>query len=163
MAQVEIKAGAKFDILTEPELRAHTAGLVAGWMTEIARGIKFRRAAGQTNVAAGVWSIGDPEDKQDTLAPRPGFLWSVTNIAVAGNGYKLGTDTFGVNLGQVSSLTTVATGILRDRQWSPGALVVNPTDTISVSGVGTAAGPGTDVAVTLLVIEVPIQLAWQLL
>lgn len=154
----KINAGVEVDVLSEPEMRK----IFADWMVEIRRGVKFRKAGGQTNVAGGVWSIGDPGHGHDAMGPQPGFLWSVTNIAVAGNGFVEGTDTFSVFNGAASTLTVVATGLTRQISFNPGSFVVASGDWVALTGVGTGAS-GIDVGVTLLVAEVPEQLAWQLL
>jgi hypothetical protein len=151
--KVEIQAGAKMDIVTPAEMHA----ALRGFMAELVRSKKYRRAGGQATAAGGAWSI---PGQANGMGPMPGFTWSVTNIAVQGGAYTLGTDTFNVYFDANSGLAVVNTGVSRVDKYNPGALVLNPGDSLFVQG--TAAGAGTDVGVTLLVIEEPVQLKDQL-
>lgn len=165
MAVFKINAGVDVEVATPAEVREIAAGMLNGWREELRRGVKFRKAGGQTNRvagASGAWSIGEPAHAHDAMGPDPGFIWSVTNIAVAGGGFVPGTDTFSIFNGAASTLTVVGTGFTRQAQFDVGALVVNSGDWITLTGVGTGTG-GTDIGVTILLAEVPVQLAWQFL
>lgn len=154
---VEIQAGAKIDIASPDDVRREVRGQLGAWQTELRRGVKFRRAGGQATLAGGVWSLDD-STRTGSVGPAAGFLWSVTNIAVQGGGYVLGTDTFNVYFNQVSGLSVVATGITRQIPFDIGQVVLNGPEALAISGVGTGVA-GTDVNVTILVAEVPDHLA----
>jgi hypothetical protein len=156
MMKFKIQAGAEVDIISEPEMRR----IFADWMVEIGRGVKFRKAGGQVQLSAGTWRV-DSTTKIEA-GPQPGFLWSVTRVAVLGGGYVPGTDSFSIFNGDPSNLTAVSSAVSRSLGFGIGEMVIQPGDVVGMTGVGTGVN-GTDINVTLLVAEVPIQLAWQLL
>lgn len=78
MAEFEIKAGAKLDVLTKPELDDAITTGYRSWIQELGRGKKPRRFAQQGTVAA---------DNTLTLrvtGPNESCIWAVTRLAVSG-------------------------------------------------------------------------------
>ncbi len=160
MAEFEIKAGAKLDLLTQKELQAS----LAGWFAEITRGVRFRQFSAQGTVVGGVWTIGGSaaENRASSLGPEPGMLWAVTGIAVSGNGVIPGTDLFSVFIDEVTPSKLVDSGLTRSRSWDSPSLVLQGESRLAFTGAGTGIA-GTDVTVSGRAVEVPVQLAWQLL
>lgn len=155
--EFEIQAGAKIQTLTPDE----ASDMLNAWLKEIQRGVKFRRGGGQVTASATTFRM-DNAVRNGRMGPESGFMWSVLNVAVKGGQYKLGTDTFDVYMNDVSGLTVVATGVSRQIGFGVGQVVLNSQDFLVVAGGATDVN-GTDVNVTLLVAEVPVQLAWQFL
>lgn len=159
--KVKIAAGAELDLLSPKEFVDGLTAARAAWREELARGAKFRAVGGTGNKSGATWSISDAGHTHDAMGPRTGFVWSVTNIAVSGNGVVEGTDQWKVYVNSASPMTLIATGLTRYIQFNPGALVI-PSDS-SIAMTGAATGAGTDVFVSMRVIELPVQLAWQLI
>lgn len=159
--KVEIQAGAKLDVLSPDEMDDKLGKLSKSWMTELARGVKFRDLpATKTTVAAGTWSIGATGDQ---LRPNPGFVWAVTRLAVTGGGLVQGTDTYSIFKNDVSGAKTVRINQQRQSIFHQTELVLTESDSLIVTGVGTGVAVPPDVILAGAVIELPIQLAWQLL
>lgn len=154
--RVKIDAGAEFETTAPHEMK----GILSDWLIEVGRGVKFRKAGGQLVLAGGVFSLTSTSGIE--AGPRPGFVWSVTRVALAGGGFVPGTDTFSVFNGDPSSVTVMGSGFTRFAAFGLGEFVVNPADNVGLTGVGTGTG-GTDIGVSIMLAEVPIQLAWQLL
>jgi hypothetical protein len=146
----KLQAGMDLDLLTKDEVRAE----LKSWQAELVRGITFRTLSQRVDAAA-AWTM-------DPIGPAAGFVWSLTRVAVAGNGLVLAADTFNLFFGgATNSPGAIATGLLRQKEWDPGVLVVAGPRTVVITGAAT--GTGTDVFASLSVIELPVQLAWQLL
>ena len=146
----KLQAGMELDLLTRKEV----ADELKAWQAELVRGITFRTVDLRTDTVAGVFTM-------DT-APAAGMVWSLTRVAVAGNAIVLGTDAFAVYYDEVAFSRVIATGITRQKEWNPGAVVIGGPRKLIVSGPTTGVA-GTDVFGSLSVIEVPLQLAWQLI
>lgn len=151
----KLTGGAELDLLTKAEV----AEVLAGWMAEVSRGIKFRKFSASGVVNAGTFAVG--VNSAEHMGPSAGMVWSVTRIAVSGSGLVLGTDLWGAYANAASAASLIEGGLLRGRTWDPAVTVLNPNDTLVVAGVAT--GAGTDVTVSGAAIEIPVQLAWQLL
>lgn len=158
--KMKLQAGMDIDLLTESEVRGALADFATDWVKEMLRGVKFRKAGGQAQKAAGVFSI-DGSTQTGDMGPAPGMIWSVTNVALGGGGFVQGTDLVSIFHGDNSSLNVVRSGVTRDASFPIGVLVVGPGDYLTVAGAAT--GAANDVAVTLLCAEVPIKLAHLLL
>jgi hypothetical protein len=156
----KIQAGAEFDVLTQSELRE----TLDGWYVEISRGIKFRKFSAQGNVSAGAWAIGGQaaDNDKDPLGPAPGFVWAITRVAISGNGVVPGTDLYAVYVDEVTPTKLVTSGLTRGQIYDVGVLVLNGGERLALAGVGTG-GTGTDVTLSGQAVELPVQLAWQLL
>lgn len=156
----KLQAGAELDILSAPEVRQ----ILGSWFTEVTRGIKFRQFSGRAALAGGVWTIGGnaTDNRQDVLGPEPGLLWAVTRIAVSGNGFVPGTDAFSVYIDEVTPSKLIESGLTRGARWDVPIVQLNGGERLTLSGVGTGVN-GTDVVVSGQAVEVPAQLAWQLL
>lgn len=153
----KLQAGAELDLITEHEMR----GVLADWMAEITRGVKFRQFSARADVSGGVWTITQDRNNSDVLGPAGGMIWAVTRIAVAGNGFVAGTDTFSVYTDEITPSKLIESGLTRGARWTPPVVTLNGSEKLALSGVGT--GAGTDVTVSGQAIELPLQLAWQLL
>lgn len=156
--RVKLEAGAQLDLITAEEVR----NTLDAWYSEIMRGVTFRYIGGQTNQAAGVFSIGGASDSEDVLGPRAGFMWAVTRLAVSGNGFNPAADTFTVYINDQSPSKLVVQNIVRQQLFDMGVLVLTAKDRLLVTGPATGAA-GTDVTLSGAAIEVPVQLAWKLL
>ena len=161
--KVKLQAGAEMDLLTREEVRAELQAHGA-WRGEIARGVKFRDFSGQGTVTGAVWSIGGdtPNNDKDPLGPQAGFVWAVTRIAVSGNGFVPGTDLFSVYKDSISATKLIVSGLTRGTTWDVPTLVLNSNQVLALTGAGTGL-TGTDVFVSGQAVELPVQLAWQLL
>jgi len=155
-----IKAGAELDILTQKELRE----TLDSWMKEISRGVKFRKFSGQGVVVGGAYLIGGQGADNDTaaLGPQPGFVWAVTRLAVSGNGVVPGTDLYSVYVDEITPSKLVTSGLTRGQIYDVGVLVLNGGERLAITGVGTGVS-GVDVTLSGQAVELPVQLAWQLL
>lgn len=156
----KIQAGAEIEAVTPSELDDRLGKLSASWMTELARGVKFRQISGQGNVAGGIWTIGLTGDQ---IRPRPGFIWGVTRVCVSGGGFVAGTDTYSIFRSDVQPSKLIVSGLTRAKEWQPNVFVLNENDSLIATGVGTGAVAPFDVNVSGDVVELPVQLAWQLL
>jgi hypothetical protein len=149
--EFEIKAGGKLDLLTKAEAReAFTEAMV-----ELYRGVRFvTRAAQGTVTGAGALSIVD-----ETFGPESGFVWSVSRVSA------LLTTNQTVTLSKNEAAPSNFVGLVLA---SPGfavfdsrALVLNPLEKLVITGTGLTAAQV--VAVTIAAVEIPQQLAWQLI
>jgi hypothetical protein len=149
MAKFKLQAGMELDLLTRKEVLE----TLQAWHAELVRGVHFRSIVERTEQVAAAFSA--------TLRPPAGFVWSVTILALSGNGINLGADTFTIYRDEVAPSKLVASAISRQREWDAGVLVVEGPNALVVTGPATGVA-GTDVFVTGAAIEVPEQLAWQL-
>jgi hypothetical protein len=149
----KLEAGMDLDLLTRDEVRRE----LQGWQAELVRGITFRTLSLRGDQSGGTYTLTTQKD-----GPAAGMVWSLTRVAVAGNAIVLGTDSFSVGYDDTSFGHVIATGVLRQKEWNPGGVVVPGPRSIVVYGAATG-GTGTDVFASLSVIEVPMQLAWQLI
>jgi hypothetical protein len=159
--EVELKVGAKLDLLNAAEAEGAMRNALASWSREIGRGVKFRTASGRSNAAAGAFTI-DGSQVQD-IGPEPGMVWSVMRAVIVGNGVVAGTDLWSLYQGDANPSKLIdsrlTAGIMR--QFNVGAVVLTSGDNLVATGAAT--GAGVDVTLSLGVIELPYQLAWQLL
>ena len=164
--KVEIQAGAKLDILSPAELDDRMAGFRQSWMTELARGVKFRNPSQQFIFpgAVGAWTIGlvgVPNDPP--RGPRLGFIWSVTSLALSGAGLNAaGTDLTSIYRSEVSPSKLFQSGVTRGAVWDPGVFTLQEGETLVLAGTSTGTA-NSDINAAWSVIELPVQLAWQLL
>lgn len=159
--KVKLEANAVFDLLTKQELDES----LRGWMAEIARGARFRSLSAQAPVNGGVFTLADINSPnvpgQTKLAPEDGFVWSVTRLTVGDIGFKQGTDAYTVYRNQVSPSQQIGMARITDSLWDVGQFILNPKEQVVVSGAATLGG--AQVTVSIGVVELPVQLAWQLL
>lgn len=161
--KAKLQAGVELDLLTQTELREELQA-AAAWRTEIARGVRWRKFSAQGNVATGVWTIGGaatPNNDKDQMGPQDGFVWSVTRVAVSGNGFVAGTDLFSVFVDENTPSKLVTSGLTRWQPYDVGTLVLNGGEQLLLTGAGTGLA-GTDVTVSGQAIELPVQLAWRM-
>lgn len=151
--KMKLTANAEIDLMNADEL----AHVLRSWQKEITTGVRFRQFAGQATVAGGVWSMTNQQ-----LGPDPGMVWAVTRVAIGGNGITVGTDLFNAYVGEVSPSKLIESGISRGARWILPTVVLNGPEQLVFQGAGTN-GAGTDVTISGAAIELPQQLAWQLL
>ena len=158
MAEVTIQAGAKFNVVTPDELDARMAQISKSWMTELARGLTWHEFGDQDlATSGGTWQLG----QINRIGPAPGFVWDIRRLAVSGGALLLGTDTWSVYRGdRASGAGLVLSGLTRT-QLLDKQLILKDTDQIYLTGART--GAGNDVTLSGFAIELPAQLAWQLL
>ncbi len=150
--EFELKAGAKFDLLSPKEFRAEMDKAPA-WVAELTRGVKFRPFGEQATItAAGTWSVQDE--------PRPGFIWGLTLLAISGPGYDPTTHRTSVFVQDTGALRARDVGIVSSRQYPLPGIVVVGTEPLIVTGTGTA---GSTLTVAGQIVEVPVQVGWRLL
>lgn len=160
----KLHAGAEMDLLTRDELGDELRSLYEAWKAEIPRGVKFRPFSASASVSAARWTVGDAaaNNDKDPLGPQSGFVWAVTRLNVAGNGVIQGTDLWEVYLDSASPSKQVSNGHTRYVTYDVGVFVVHSPSTLVVTGAGTGVA-GTDVWVSGQAVELPKELAWQLL
>lgn len=160
----EIVGGAKVDLLSRDELKEELATFARAWKDEIRRGVKYRKFSAQTNVSGGVWLLGGdaPEDNNNALGPEPGFVWSITRIAINGNGFDPTSDDWQMYTDAVQPSKFILTNFGFGDQWDTGVIVLYGPERLAFRGVGTGVG-GTDIHMTGQAVEVPVQLAHMLL
>jgi len=149
--KTKLEAGMWLDLLTRDEV----AAVLKGWQAELVRGVTFRTLPLRTDQAGGFWTM-------PPAAPAAGFVWSLTRIAVAGNAIVGANDAFSVYFDEIAPSQIIGSGFIRQTTWDPGVLVVNGPRQIIVTGAATGVA-GTDVFAALSVVELPVQLAWQLI
>jgi hypothetical protein len=153
--EFEVKAGAKFDLVTPKELAAELAAAQANWWSEAQRGDKRRRVLMQATVAAsGAIEFGT--DPRSPVGPREGFVWSVRRLFHSNADKTL--DLF-VNANLPGSIVG---RFPTARYWSfnPGELVLSGGDLLVAAGTGWTAGEIH--TVTGEVRELPAALAWRI-
>lgn len=162
--KAKIEAGGTLELLTQGELRDELARAMEGWRAELGRGVKFRKFSAQATVSGGVWSVGGgaAAAQKQTLGPAPGFMWSVTRIAVSGGGYNNGADDWDLfsDAAQPSNLILLNFGV--GDQWEPGVIVLTGPEELVFVGRGTGIA-GTDIHISGQAIEVPVQQGWRLI
>lgn len=156
--KAKIEAGVELDFLSPGEARA----IFADWIEEIRRGVRFVRRSMQGTVdgtgALGI-GIGFTPDG-DSMGPEGSLVWGLTRISVRGLTANQKIAVF-VNDVQPSSFVGFIQEAKGHETFSPTALMLNPQDRLIVTGTGLTAA--AVVAVTIQAVEVPVQLAWQLL
>jgi len=161
MAEVSLHAGAKLDLLNRDEVKDVLDVAMTSWRKELARGVRFRAFSGRATVVGGAWQMLPTDADDNILGPNPGMVWSVTTIAVSGGGILGGTDRFGVYIDDISPTKLVVGRILDNVLFDVGALVIDGASKLALAGAGT--GAGTVVWMSGRAVELPVQLAWQLL
>lgn len=161
MAKFKIQANADIELLTRDEVR----DVLRGWMEEIHRGLRFQEFSVTATVAgAGTWQVAAP-GPHDTLGPAPGMVWAITRVAVSGPGFARATNDFSVYKDEISPSKLVITvpGVATSTaswEWDVGGLILVGGRRLAFAGAGTA---GQQVTVAGEAVEVPVQLAWQLI
>lgn len=172
MPRIKIAAGGEVDILNAKETSEIVRGELASWSVEIRRGVKYRLFSGVSINASGTWTLDEntaPESPAgaipqtpDHIGPRPGYVWAVTRLAVSGPGVVVGTDKWNVFYSTISPLRLAAGPITTWQPFDIPQLLVNDGDTLAFQGAATGTTSG-QVFVSGACVEVPVQLAWQLL
>lgn len=149
--KVSLSAGAELDLLTQDEL----SKVLRDWSEEVRRGVRFTRRTFAAPVVAGAVNIADND-----AGPHAGMVWGVTFIAALGIG---ATEFLNVNINgsDASSFYGRVKGDTGYINLNPPGLALKPLDRLIFTASGLAgAGP---VTVNVQVVELPIQLMWQLL
>lgn len=149
----KIQAGAEIEVMTPAEMRSE----LGAWLGEIRRGVKFVRRSMFDTVDNGAVTMG-PEQG---LGPEPGFTWAVTRINVTGlqnaeiQPVTINDDSFH-NLVGMFGAGTAAT-----RVYSPTGCILLGGDRLVSNNTGLTNG--RIIVVSIQAVEVPDQIAWQLL
>lgn len=149
--RVKLEAGAEFDFLTRDELRE----ALQDWMVEIKRGVRFvRRTAAGTVDAGGLVTIQD-----DEMGPAGSITWAVTRLSVYG---LAAAESLAVYVNEIAPSAFIGrvlgtTGVL---VLDGPALPLVPLDRLIFSG--SALTVAARIVVNVQAIELPVQLAWQL-
>jgi hypothetical protein len=159
--KAKFEVGAELDLLNSTEAEAAMLSALQSWSREVGRGVKYRTPSATGRVAGGVWTIDGRALTNQTLGPDPGMVWSVMRAVVSGGGIVLGTDLWNLYHGDANPSKLIDARLTVMRQFNIGAVVLTNNDVLVAQGVGT--GAGTDVTLALSVVELPYQLAWQLL
>ncbi len=158
MAEFKLQAGAKLDLLNKGELRDELASLQRNWVTELARGIKFRKFSAFADVD-GSGNLVFGLTGEQTIGPSEGFVWTLTRIAVTE--YDAEADTLALYINDVSPSNVVYPSPMPS-YYAPGTgeILLYPGDRLVLAGGGFAAS--ARVWVTGAVREAPVSLAWKL-
>jgi hypothetical protein len=148
--EVEIKAGAKFDMPTAKEIR----DMLAGWQAELARNVRLRHVGTLgAATAGGVLTIGPDAG----LGPNDGFMWEVTRVMVSGLTAAQTVAGFINDTSGLLACGVFAAGAASQIIYGQRGLILQGNDRLIFSGTGlTASGP---YPVALQVTELPVQLA----
>lgn len=152
MAKFKLTGGVEIDVLTREEMRAE----LQGWFDEIHRGVRFVRRIAQGTVTAG----GALDMTGDDLGPAGSIVWAVTRATVHGLASGETVD-FYVNEASPSGFLFNIADTDPVRVLPGPACPLNPLDRLIINGTGLTAGARITVAVQA--VELPVQLAWQLI
>lgn len=165
MAEVKLVAGAKLNTLTEPELDRALSKMLTSWRNEVRRGVTFRRFIKDGVVdGTGALVIGGAASSEPGFGPQESMVWGVTRVNIA-NLVNGGTPIVRLYRNDVSDGTmvkgdwTVVNNATSTHFGTPG-IILRPGDALLVTGTGLTIG--TTVTVAGDAIEVPFNLAWQL-
>lgn len=163
MARFDINAGVTIEVATPQEVGNIVASQLAGWRAEIARGVRFRDLSMHTVAAGGLFTT-DPisTQVQEQQGPEDGFVWSVLHVLPNDAGITVGTDKYSVYADQVSPSRAKAVNVVNAITWDPCVFTLDAGQKLVVAGAATG-GAGLQVTIAFSVIELPVQLAWQLL
>jgi len=162
--EVKLEAGARLDFLTKDEVRAE----LRAWGLEITRGIKFKQFSATVNLTAATFTIGGfGASVAETLGPAPGFVWAVTRVAMSGAGFLPAADSYSVFIDEITASKFVVgvPGVAAStaaHEWNVPGLILNGGERLAVSG-GSTGVAGTPITLSGQAVELPVQLAWQLL
>jgi hypothetical protein len=159
--KVKIQAGAELETVTPDELDSKLRQLQS-WLVEIRRGPTIRNVTGYAAKAGGQFTIASGKPTDDRLGPRGGYVWSITRLYVAGNGYTTGTDQFSIYRTTASAGKIVAGPFVNGKEWDIGVLLLPHPDELVVAGAATNAA-GNDVYLSIGAVELPVESAWQFL
>lgn len=147
----KLQAGAELDLLTRDEMRAE----LQAWLDEIKRGVRFVQRTYKGTVNAGAVLIDDPD-----AGPAGSFCWAVTRVSVAG---LTMAETVNVYLNDVAPSNFVCSiGATPGRElFGSTGLLLNPLNRVIFAQASGLAG--TEILVGVQSVELPVQLAWQLI
>lgn len=160
MAEVELKAGAKLDLLNRAELREALDTVTRDWFRQVARGDRYKRFAASGTITDSSVAIGGAVQRDAVLGPAEGFVWAVQRIAVHGLTTDGTTDPVALYINDSGPSSIVHPNMIGYQQFGSHELVLYPGDVLLVVGQSlTATG---NVTVTGQAREVPLPLAWRL-
>lgn len=103
MAIVEMRAGAKWDLLDQGQLTSALSNHTASWFREMARGLKHMQIPAQIGTIADT-AVSIPSPGGEAVGPQPGFVWAIQRLSAQG----LGTgDVLGVYRNSVDPMNYV--------------------------------------------------------
>jgi hypothetical protein len=162
--KAKIEAGVDIELLTQSELREEIAHAMTAWRAELSRGVKYRKFSAQTVLTGATWAIGgdSPQSGNEVLGPEPGFMWSITRLAVSGGGFNSNADTWSIFTNSPTPSNFILLNFGFGDQWDTGVIVLNGPDKLAFTGAGTGVA-GTDIIVSGAAVEVPVQQGWRLI
>lgn len=166
MAEVQLKAGAKLDMLNRKELKETLDAATRDWFSQVARGDRYRRFSASGVIDTGSLLIDGTVAQNQTLGPAEGFVWAVQRVALHGLTVVSGTPAVAVSepvqlfLNDVGPSSLVHPAIEGYQDLGQYSLVLYPGDTLLVRGAGLTS-TGT-VTLTGQARELPLPLAWRL-
>lgn len=166
MAEVQLKAGAKLDMLNKRELKEVIDAASRDWFNQVSRGDRYRRFSASGLIDTGSLLIDGTTAENQTLGPAEGFVWAVQRIAVFGLTDVSGTPAVAATepvqlfVNDVGPSSLVHPAVEGYQDFGQYSLVLYPGDTLLVRGAElTSTGI---VTITGQAREVPLPLAWRL-
>lgn len=135
--EVELKAGAKIDMLSPGELK----DALGDFKTALLTGIQYKRVAwaGMTDASGAISTLTD-------IGPRPGYVWSIKRIVISVGGGNGGTAALSVNDDSFSNLVNPSETVPAIFTYSGTQLVLYPGDLLYVQGTGLVASSALYIA-----------------
>lgn len=161
MAEVELRAGVKLDLLNKGELGDALKESAAAEWTARAQGMKRLRFIQRPNTA-----LSTTAGFILNATPNQGYTWNLRFVAASLSAaqtvqFYLGSDT---NTGLTSTtglapLANAPSAVVGSAAWGGGQVWIDPGDYLAVWAGGTATLQGIHV----IVIETPTEMAWKLM
>lgn len=157
MAKFKINAGAEINVLDKDELRGELAHARASWVSEVAKGVRWKRASmWGTSDGAGLVTIGESGDNQ--LGPGEGFVWRIRRLSISGyDPVAPSLQSLALYQGSANASAIIVPKLGTYNTQMDEVLM--PKDTLVVAGT---AAISTKVWVTVQVTEAPVALLWRL-
>lgn len=158
----QIKAGAEIDLLTEKELRGALTDIHQAWVTEVARGDRYRRFATKaTTNGIGQVTFGADNSDAEHIGPNDGYVWALSRLAVVQPDGIGANGDYVVYLNEVSPSTVVIPGLeFGFHAFQSTEAVLYSGDSLIVTGVN--ADANLSLTLTGQARELPQPLAWRL-
>lgn len=156
MAEIQLKAGAKFNLLDRHELRDELTRHQASWMTEVARGIRPRRFSIVGDATAGgALNIGETGDQR--IGPDQGYTWLLKRLSVSN--YTPASQSLGLYHSSTEGSAAIIPFLAASTTLTIDEIIPGGERLIVIGTVAASAR----VWVTGSVWEAPEALAWKLL
>lgn len=160
--EVEIKAGAKFDLLSPGEFHdGMTKAQRAADAAQEARGHalkEIRLPLVEGKAVSSVLNIGGDQGQQ-LATPASGYKWAIRHLVI--EGLTAGTTPDVVNIVRNNRIIWQLNGNQFAQTWGRGEITLNAGETLTYLSVGTFASAAT-IVVHGMADEAPAQSAWKL-